>query len=25
LNYELGIKGWELYINGRLSDKVPPG
>ena len=25
LSYELGIKGWELYINGRLSDKVPPG
>ncbi len=23
--YELGIKGWELYSNGRLIDKIPPG
>jgi hypothetical protein len=25
LSYELGIKGWELYINGKLVDKIPPG
>jgi hypothetical protein len=23
--YELGIKGWELYTNGKLIDKIPPG
>ena len=23
--YELGIKGYELYTNGKLVDKVPPG
>jgi hypothetical protein len=23
--YELGIKGYELYVNGKLTDKVPPG
>jgi hypothetical protein len=23
--YELGVKGYELYINGKLVDKVPPG
>jgi hypothetical protein len=23
--YELGIKGYELYRNGKLVDKVPPG
>ncbi len=23
--YELGIKGYELYTNGKLIDKVPPG
>jgi hypothetical protein len=23
--YELGIKGYELYANGKLIDKVPPG
>jgi hypothetical protein len=23
--YELGLKGYELYINGKLVDKVPPG
>ena len=25
LGYELGINGWELYINGKLVDKIPPG
>jgi hypothetical protein len=25
LSYELGIKGWELYTNGKLIDKIPPG
>ncbi|MBM4261610.1 MAG: DUF4382 domain-containing protein [Deltaproteobacteria bacterium] len=24
-DYELGIKGWELYRNGKLVDKLPPG
>ena len=23
--YELGIKGYELYLNGKLIDKIPPG
>lgn len=23
--YDLGIKGWELYTNGKLVDKIPPG
>jgi hypothetical protein len=23
--YELGIRGYELFINGKLVDKVPPG
>jgi Domain of unknown function (DUF4382) len=23
--YELGIKGYEVYTNGKLVDKVPPG
>jgi hypothetical protein len=23
--YELGIKGYELYTNGKLIDKIPPG
>jgi hypothetical protein len=23
--YELGIKGYELYRNGKMVDKVPPG
>jgi hypothetical protein len=23
--YELGIKGYELFVNGKLLDKVPPG
>jgi len=23
--YELGIKGYELYTNGKLVDKIPPG
>ncbi len=23
--YELGIQGYELYTNGKLVDKVPPG
>ena len=23
--YELGVRGYELYINGKLVDKVPPG
>ena len=23
--YELGVKGYELYMNGKLVDKVPPG
>jgi uncharacterized protein DUF4382 len=23
--YELGVKGYELYTNGKLIDKVPPG
>jgi hypothetical protein len=23
--YELGIRGYELYRNGKLIDKVPPG
>jgi len=23
--YELGIKGWELFSNGKLIDKIPPG
>jgi hypothetical protein len=23
--YELAIKGWELYVNGKLIDSVPPG
>lgn len=23
--YELGIKGYELYRNGKLIDKIPPG
>ena len=25
LSYQLGVKGWELYSNGKLVDKVPPG
>lgn len=25
LGYELGIKGYELYTNGKLVDKIPPG
>ena len=25
LSYALGIKGWELYTNGKLVDKIPPG
>ena len=25
LNYELGIKGYELFTNGKLVDKIPPG
>lgn len=24
-DYELGIKGWELYSNGKLVGKIPPG
>lgn len=24
-DYDLGIKGWELYTNGKLIDKIPPG
>jgi Domain of unknown function (DUF4382) len=23
--YELGVRGYELYTNGKLLDKVPPG
>ena len=23
--YELGLKGYELYSNGKLVDKIPPG
>jgi hypothetical protein len=23
--YELGVRGYELYTNGKLVDKVPPG
>ena len=23
--YELGVRGYELYTNGKLIDKVPPG
>jgi hypothetical protein len=23
--YDLGIRGWELYGNGKLIAKVPPG
>ena len=23
--YELGIKGYEVYTNGKLVDKIPPG
>jgi len=23
--YELGVRGYELYANGKLVDKVPPG
>jgi hypothetical protein len=23
--YELGIKGYELYTNGKLIDRIPPG
>jgi len=23
--YELGIQGYELYVNGRLMEKIPPG
>jgi hypothetical protein len=23
--YELGIKGYELYMNGKLIDRIPPG
>jgi hypothetical protein len=23
--YELNIKGWELYTNGKLVDRIPPG
>jgi hypothetical protein len=23
--YELGIKGYELFTNGKLIQKVPPG
>ncbi len=23
--YELGIKGYELYVNGRLMERIPPG
>ena len=23
--YELGIKGYELYTNGKLVGKIPPG
>ena len=23
--YELGVKGYELYTNGKLIDKIPPG
>jgi hypothetical protein len=23
--YELGIRGYELYTNGKLIDKIPPG
>jgi hypothetical protein len=23
--YELGVRGYELYTNGKLTDKVPPG
>jgi hypothetical protein len=25
LGYELAIRGYELYDNGKLVDKVPPG
>jgi hypothetical protein len=25
LSYQLGIKGWELYSNGKLIEKIPPG
>ena len=24
LSYQLGIKGWELYFNGKLVDRIPP-
>jgi len=23
--YELGLKGYALYLNGKLIDKIPPG
>jgi hypothetical protein len=23
--YELGIRGWELFMDGKLVDKIPPG
>ena len=23
--YELGVKGYQLFVNGKLLDKVPPG
>ena len=23
--YELGVRGYELYKNGKLTDKIPPG
>jgi hypothetical protein len=25
LGYELGVRGYELYTNGKLVDKIPPG
>ena len=25
LSYQVGINGWELYINSKLVDRVPPG
>jgi hypothetical protein len=25
MSYQLGIKGYELYRNGKLVDKIPPG
>lgn len=25
LGYQLGLKGYELYTNGKLVDKIPPG